>query len=220
VSNILRNQLIIKDAVVSINGDTYQDAISSVVFTPSADKITWKGISSSFTDTSASTWEASITFTQDFDTPGSLSLLLFNGEGTTVPMVFKPRSGVGSSITANIVLSPGAMGGVGGATAEATVTLGCATKPVIVPGTPVIPTVTATSPVTGPVAGGTLVKVTGSKFTGTTTVKFGTVNASAFTVDSDSTIYAVAPAQAAGAKNITVTNAVGVSTTTGSYTYA
>jgi hypothetical protein len=62
---------------------------------------------------------------------------------------------------------------------------------------------------------GQLVRITGANFTGTistTGVKFGAVNATTWDVISDSLIEAVVPAGTAGAANITVTNAAGVST--------
>ena len=62
---------------------------------------------------------------------------------------------------------------------------------------------------------GKTVYITGASFTGTIAtsgVKFGAVNASDWTVVSDSVIVAVMPTGSAGAANITVTNAVGVST--------
>ena len=77
-----------------------------------------------------------------------------------------------------------------------------------------VPAVNSLSPATGPAAGGTLVTVRGSGFTGVagaTGVKFGTVNATAYTVVSDGVIVAQAPAQAASTKTVTVTNSNGPS---------
>ncbi|WP_172639224.1 IPT/TIG domain-containing protein [Streptomyces tailanensis] len=68
------------------------------------------------------------------------------------------------------------------------------------------PTLTGLSPGQGPAAGGTTVTLTGSNFTGATTVLFGGVAAS-FTVDSGTQITAVTPAHAAGATAVTVTTA-------------
>ncbi len=71
-------------------------------------------------------------------------------------------------------------------------------------------TVTAVSPASGLPAGGNSVVITGTNFTGTPptgAVKFGSVNATSYTVDSDTQITAVAPAGSAGTVDITVTNA-------------
>jgi hypothetical protein len=84
------------------------------------------------------------------------------------------------------------------------------------------PGVTGVSPAAGPVAGGTVVTVTGSGFTGASAVMFGAVAATSFTVNSDSQITATAPAQAAGPVDVTVTSPGGVSATSSAdaYTYA
>jgi hypothetical protein len=68
-------------------------------------------------------------------------------------------------------------------------------------------TVTGVAPALGPLAGGTVVTITGSGFTGATSVSFGSVAITSFSIVNDSTITAVAPAAAsAGPVDITVTN--------------
>lgn len=74
------------------------------------------------------------------------------------------------------------------------------------------PRVTTISVANGPASGGTSVAIAGTGFTGATGVAFGGVAAS-FTVNSDTSITAVAPAAAAGAVDVTVTNAGGSSAT-------
>jgi hypothetical protein len=73
----------------------------------------------------------------------------------------------------------------------------------------------------GSTAGGLIVTVTGSYFTGATAVDFGTVAAD-FTVLNDSTLVATAPPQAAGTIDITVTTPSGTSSTGSSdhFTYS
>lgn len=56
-----------------------------------------------------------------------------------------------------------------------------------------VPTVTAIAPASGPGVGGTTVTLTGTNFTGTTGVKFGTQDATSFSVISDTSIQANAP---------------------------
>ena len=48
-----------------------------------------------------------------------------------------------------------------------------------------VPAVSGVSPTSGPVAGGTLVTITGTGFTGATAVDFGTTPATGLTVVSD-----------------------------------
>ncbi len=81
------------------------------------------------------------------------------------------------------------------------------------------PTVTSISPTGGSIAGGTSVTITGTNFTGATAVRFGTLDASSFTVDSDTQITAIAPAGTAGAKDVVVTAPGGTGTGTGLYSY-
>lgn len=85
------------------------------------------------------------------------------------------------------------------------------------------PTVTSLSDVTGPAAGGEIVTIYGTGFIGVTDVEFDSVNATDYEVVDSHTIVAVAPAHAAGAAVVSVTNATGESTMTPSagntYTY-
>jgi len=82
-----------------------------------------------------------------------------------------------------------------------------------------LPTVSALSVSSGPATGGSPVVITGSYFTGATTVNFGSVTTTDFAVLSDSSILVTAPAQAAGAVSVTVTSYAGTSSTSGSFTY-
>jgi len=73
------------------------------------------------------------------------------------------------------------------------------------------PTVAKVKPNKGPAAGGTSSTITGTGFTGATSVSYGTLPASSFTVNSPTSITAVAPAATAGPSDITVTTASGTS---------
>jgi CSLREA domain-containing protein len=74
------------------------------------------------------------------------------------------------------------------------------------------PAVVAISPNIGVAAGGTLVTVSGTHFTGTTAVLFGASPAASYTVNSDISITAVSP-PGAGTVNVTVTTPGGQSAT-------
>jgi hypothetical protein len=74
----------------------------------------------------------------------------------------------------------------------------------------VVPTLTAISPTSGPVAGGNSVTITGTEFSGPLTVQFGTT-ATTFTVDSTTQITAMAPAGATGTVQVTVAGSGGTS---------
>jgi len=74
-----------------------------------------------------------------------------------------------------------------------------------------LPAVTKVSPITSPVGGGTAVTITGVEFTGATTVKFGAIEATSFTVNSDESITAASPEEAAGVVDVRVTTPEGTS---------
>jgi hypothetical protein len=83
------------------------------------------------------------------------------------------------------------------------------------------PVVTGLSPTTGPAAGGTLVTITGTSFTGATVVDFGTTPGTNLTVVSDTTITVDSPA-GTGTVDVTVTTPGGTSATSSAdqFTYA
>jgi hypothetical protein len=83
-----------------------------------------------------------------------------------------------------------------------------------------VPAVTSVNPTAGPLAGGTSVTVSGTGFTGATTVNFGVTAATAFTVDSDTQVTATAPAESSGTVDITVTTPGGTNPTGTSDHYA
>jgi hypothetical protein len=77
------------------------------------------------------------------------------------------------------------------------------------PGAPVI---TGISPATGNPAGGDTITITGTGFTGVTTVTFGLVPATSFTFVSDTQITAVTPpGTAGGTVNVRITTPLGTS---------
>ncbi|HLN43629.1 MAG TPA: IPT/TIG domain-containing protein [Acidimicrobiales bacterium] len=77
---------------------------------------------------------------------------------------------------------------------------------------PPVPTVTGVSPISGPSTGGTSVTITGTGLTGASAVNFGPNNPSAtYTVTSDSSITATAPAGTVGTADVTVVTPGGTS---------
>lgn len=70
-------------------------------------------------------------------------------------------------------------------------------------------------------AGGTTVHLTGTSFGEVSNVRFGTTPATSFTVDSGTSITAVAPPGTSGSVAVTVVSPAGTSAVTGSthYTY-
>ena len=85
-----------------------------------------------------------------------------------------------------------------------------------------VPTVTAVNPNSGPTTGGATVTITGTSFTGATTVKFGGTPGTNLSVTSATQITVTTPARAAGPVDVTVTTVNGTSATgaADTYTYA
>jgi hypothetical protein len=86
-------------------------------------------------------------------------------------------------------------------------------------GTPA-PTVSSVSPNTGGISGGTSVTITGTNFTGATSVTFGGAAATNVVVVDPQTITAKTPAHAAGFVDVAVTTAAGTGTGTNLYSYS
>jgi hypothetical protein len=84
------------------------------------------------------------------------------------------------------------------------------------------PTVTSVTPTAGPLTKGKAVKISGTGFTTTTSVEFGTTAAASYTVNTNSTISAIAPAAPGGVsatKDVRVSALGGTSTLSGADTY-
>lgn len=84
---------------------------------------------------------------------------------------------------------------------------------------PNVPVVTTVSPVSGPVTGGTLITVTGSRFAGVTSVTVGGHAATDLAILDDNTLTATVPAGMVGPVDVVITNAVGSGTGAGLFTY-
>lgn len=85
----------------------------------------------------------------------------------------------------------------------------------------VAPSITSISPALGPLSGGAQVTINGSGFLSTTAVKFGTIPAQSYTINSNTSITAAAPSETAGIVDINVTTPFGTSPSTpaNQYTY-
>ena len=117
-------------STLTLDAGLYEGQINSAVFTPSASVSTWTAINSdTYSFTSPATWVLDLGYAQDFNEAAALSRYLHESEGTVVPAVFTPIDG-GPTVTANVSVSPGQIGGDTTAVAGGTVSLG-STKPLI-----------------------------------------------------------------------------------------
>ncbi len=86
--------------------------------------------------------------------------------------------------------------------------------------TPAIPTFTSISPASGSVGGGDSATITGTNFTGATSVTIDGIPVTSFTVNSPTSITITTPAGTTlGAKNVVITTPGGTATGPGAFTY-
>lgn len=126
--------ILMGNATLTFGADGYQAHVSSATFTPSSTVVTWKGLTPSavFTFGANATWTLDLELAQDWETASALSRYLFENEGQVVAVVFEPVDG-GASVSADVIVTPGAIGGAVDAVATATVSLGVQGKPVLSP---------------------------------------------------------------------------------------
>jgi hypothetical protein len=128
------NPFILRDTLFTVAADSYEAHVSNVTFTPSSSVVPWQGLTpdASFSFGSIATWTCDLTFAQDWSTANSLSRYLFEHEGDEIAVVFEPVAG-GPSVTATLIVTPGAIGGTVNEVAVATVSLGVQGRPVLEP---------------------------------------------------------------------------------------
>lgn len=128
------NPFVLKDVNFNVADDDFAAHVSQVEFTPTASAINWKGLTPSavFSDVTTATWVCTLAFAQDWSATG-LSTYLYNNEGKTVEVAFRPKNGVGPSFTADVIITPGAIGGTVDTVAIGTVSLGVKGRPELVP---------------------------------------------------------------------------------------
>lgn len=126
--------LVLKNVDLLIGADDYKKHVDGVTFTPTSGTTTWTGLGlNTHTDANTATWTCDLSYVQDWETANSLSAYLYANEGNTVEIEFAPKSG-GPSFVANVVITPGAIGGQVNTFGTTTVTLGCDGRPELVTG--------------------------------------------------------------------------------------
>lgn len=130
---------VLKDVTLQIDTDNYEANVSQVQFDPTAQQQTWKGLTPSavFTDQSSPTWTCTLAYAQDWATAGSLSQYLDAHVGEIKHVTFVPDVNTGQgTFEADIIISPGPIGGTVDAFGVGTVTLGVQGKPEFTPPVP------------------------------------------------------------------------------------
>lgn len=130
------NVITINQAQVTLGGQQYGDAVSSVTLVPTATTQTWAAVSGrSQQKQGRASWAAQITLGQDYDS-GALFRYLWEHEGESVALEVQPTGGTGPSFTATVTSLPAPqVGGAADAIATADVVLGLDGKPDVIWGT-------------------------------------------------------------------------------------
>lgn len=137
MADIAVQPFLMGDAVLTFGADGYEAHVSSATFTPTGSVVTWKGLtpSAKFSFGASATWTLDLELAQDWETAAALSRYLYENEGETVAVSFEPVAG-GSAVTANVIITPGAIGGAVDAVASSTVQLGVQGRPALAAITP------------------------------------------------------------------------------------
>lgn len=119
--------LFMKDCTFSVEGTDYAGELSSVRIVPTSSQVNWHGLTpdSAFSESAAPTYACTVGYAQDWEEPTSWANFLYDQNGATKAVTFKPKAGGTVSWTVNVSVIPGDIGGDVGTFAEATVTLGC-----------------------------------------------------------------------------------------------
>lgn len=137
MTSVAAAPFILIDYTLTIDSDDFSTAVSSAAFTPSVKTVTFNGgtPTSIWQFPTPSVWTADIEFAQDWTTTGSLSNYLHAHEGQVKVCTFVPNVPDADSptITANIIITPGPIGGDQGTIPTEKVSMPVNGKPVITP---------------------------------------------------------------------------------------
>lgn len=122
---------VLKDAILKVGADNYEAHVSTCQFDPNSSIVRWKGMTPAavFTDATTADWTCTLGYAQDWATASSLSSYLLANEGKTVSADFYPVRG-GDGFRADLVVTPGSIGGPVDGVAAASVTLAVKGRPV------------------------------------------------------------------------------------------
>ncbi len=100
------------DVTVKLGADTYEEALTSVKFTPTTPKVTFKGLAkNSKTFVGTPTWVSALTFAQDLASAASLHKLLHSTAPGTPIVLELIATETGEKVRATILVEPGELGG-------------------------------------------------------------------------------------------------------------
>ncbi len=211
MSEITANAKALRRLSIKIGTDDYVRHCNNVEVIPNTPTTTFKGGNPEayLHDVGAASFMLAISLVHDYQNPDSLYRFLLEHPGETAEFTYKPdRDGDLTATVTAVVVSP-TLGNPVDKHGNSTVQMPCS-KPVYGAPTVVVPAITGITPDTAAAAGGELVLITGTGFTGATSVTIDGETAEFILVDSR-TIHAVVPAATAGEALVIVTNSAGTS---------
>ncbi|KQW78548.1 hypothetical protein ASD03_26050 [Ensifer sp. Root127] len=143
---------------------------------------------------------------------GGVGTITFSATGLPAGLIIDEASG-------KVTGTPTADGAFTINVTATAVTSGSASASYTIVVAPAPPSLTGISPATGSTRGGTALTITGNHLIGTTSVMLGSVAAASIVVVSNSQITAIAPANAAGSTDVSVTAPGGTATLPAAFTY-
>ncbi|WP_282845867.1 hypothetical protein [Microbacterium oxydans] len=126
--------IVLRDCLLRVATADYEKHVSGITITPNTGSVTWNGLTpdAAYSFPTSTVWGAQLDYAQDWETPESLSLFLFEHQGEKVTMRFEPvKGGLGWEIDVTIV--PGSIGGQVNSVATSSVTLGVSGPPRPIP---------------------------------------------------------------------------------------
>jgi hypothetical protein len=135
MAEITVQPIMMGNAKLTLGTDDYEAHVSSAMFTPGNNTpVVFKGLSQESVHTFAqkATWTLDLEYAQDHETANSLALYLLENEGETVTALFEPVDG-GAGYSADVIITPGAIGGAVDTVATGSVSLGVSGRPVRIP---------------------------------------------------------------------------------------
>lgn len=127
--------LFISESTLTMGLDDYAAHISGAQFVPSSSTVTWKGAKrgSAFSRQTSPTWALTLNYAQDWESASSLSKYLLAHEGESITIELAPIDG-GQAFEAEVIITPGAIGGEVDSFGTTSVTLGVLGAPDMVIG--------------------------------------------------------------------------------------
>lgn len=126
--------IVLRDCLLRVATADYEKHVSGITIDPNTGNVSWTGLDPEavFNFPTSTTWTGKLDYAQDWETPDSLSLFLFEHQGEQMTFLFEPvKGGLGWEI--DVTIAPGSIGGAVNSVATSSVTLGINGQPRPIP---------------------------------------------------------------------------------------